>query len=159
VIEIIREAKVASPPAAVWAVVSSPARAPGWFTFADRIEVIAGAGSGQRRRQHGHWGRRRSEIDQEIITWDPPRALAWRHIAERLDGKPAPRFASATEFRIELKPDGRGTRVRLCSRQEPAGAAQGLVMRLFGTRGVAQNMERSLARLAAALATTPERES
>jgi|SRR5215472_7059985 len=158
-IEIIREATVASPPAAVWEVVGSPARAGDWFTFADRVEVISGEGTGQRRRQHGHWGRRRSEIDQEIITWDPPRVLAWRHVAERLDGRPAPRFAASTEFRIELEPDGRGTRVRLRSRQEPAGAAKGLVMRLFGTREVAQNMERSLSRLAAALAMTPNHES
>jgi len=158
VIEIIREATVPAPPTAVWEVVSSPGRAADWFTFADRVEVICGEGAGQRRRQHGHWGRRRSEIDQEIITWDPPRALAWRHVAERLDGRPAPRFAASTEFTIQLEPAGPGTRVRLRSRQQPASAAKGLVMRLFGTRAAAQNMERSLARLTDGLTATPPRQ-
>jgi hypothetical protein len=100
----------------------------------DRVEVLSGAGAGQRRRQYGHWGRKRSEIEQEIIAWDPPRLLAWRHIAERLDGKPAPRFAASTEFQIQLAPAGQGTTVRLRSRQEPAGVLRALVMRLFGTR-------------------------
>jgi uncharacterized protein YndB with AHSA1/START domain len=157
VIEIIREASVGAAPETVWELVSSPARAAEWFTFADRVEVLSGAGAGQRRRQYGHWGRRRSEIDQEIIAWDPPRLLAWRHIAERLDGKPAPRFAASTEFQIQLAPAGQGTTVRLRSRQEPAGVLRALVMRLFGTRGVACQMERSLDRLAAAAAAAPQR--
>jgi hypothetical protein len=115
--------------------------------------VISCEGTGQRRRQHGHWRRRQSEIDQEITTWDPLWALGWRHLAERLDGKPAPRFAASTEFTIQLEPDGPGTQVRLRCCQQPASATKGLVMRLFGTRAVAHNMDRSPARLADALAT------
>jgi hypothetical protein len=37
-----------------------------WFAFADRMELIEGSGIGRRQRLHGHWGRKRSEIDQEI---------------------------------------------------------------------------------------------
>jgi uncharacterized protein YndB with AHSA1/START domain len=150
-IEITREASVRSAPGTVWELISSPARAAEWLTFADRVEVLSGEGAGQRRRQHGHWGRKRSEIDQEITTWDPPKLIAWRHLAERLDGKPAPRFAASTEFQIQLAPAGQHTSVRLCSRQEPAGVLQALVMRLFGNRNLARQMERSLDRLAAAI--------
>ena len=61
-------------------------------------------GVGQRRRQHGHWGKKPSEVDQEITAFEPEHRLAWRHLAERLDGKPAPRFAASTDFSIELTP-------------------------------------------------------
>ena len=110
-IEVTAERSIAAPPDALWPLVSDPARLPDWFTFAERVEVIDGGpdGPGQRRRQHGHWGKRRSEVDQVITRWEPPRALAWAHEAERLNGKPAPRFAASTDFTIELVPDGAGT--------------------------------------------------
>lgn len=146
-IEIVREARVEAPVDKVWAIVSDAERAPEWFAFAERVEVRSGAGVGQVRTQHGRWGRKRAEVDQEITGYEPNRLLAWRHLAERLDGKPAPRFAESTEFRVELEPDGAATTVRLRSRQVPAGAVKGWVMKLFGTKDVAQNMERSLERL------------
>jgi uncharacterized protein YndB with AHSA1/START domain len=151
VIELIREASVGAPPEKAWELVSSPARAGDWFDFAERAEVLSGDGVGQLRRQYGHWGRKRAEVDQEVTAFEPPRLIAWRHVAERLDGRPAPQFARSTEFRIVLTPEGPGTRVRLESRQEPASAVKGLVIRLFGSRDVARAMERSLDRLAAAL--------
>jgi uncharacterized protein YndB with AHSA1/START domain len=147
-IEVIQQRSVPAPPEVVWPLVSDPARLPEWFAFAERVEVLDGEGVGQRRRQHGHWGRRESAIDQEVTAWEPPRRLAWRHLAERLDGKPAPRFAAETEFSIELEPDGAGTRVRMRSAQVPASRPRGLVIRAFGRREVRGAMEKSLAALA-----------
>jgi uncharacterized protein YndB with AHSA1/START domain len=146
-IEIVRSARIPAPVAAVWPVVSDAARAPEWFTFAERVEVLSGEGVGQRRRQHGKWSGKPAEVDQEIVAYQPERVLAWRHLAERVAGKPAPRFAASTEFRIELEPDDGATMVRLTSSQEPAGAMRGLVMKLFGTKEIADNLERSLAKL------------
>jgi uncharacterized protein YndB with AHSA1/START domain len=148
-IEVIVEGSVAAAPEAVWPLVCDPARLPEWFAFAERVEVLEGDGVGQRRRQHGHWGKKASEVDQEVIACEPPRRLAWRHLAERLDGRPAPRFAAHTEFAIELTPDGDGTRVRMRSAQIPASALKGIVMRAFGRREVRGALERSLAALAA----------
>ena len=148
-IEVIRERHVAAGPEAVWAVVSAPGRAPEWFVFAEQVEVLDGEGLGQRQRQHGRWGRRQAEVDREITEYDPPKTYGWRHLAERLNGKPAPVFARSTTFRISLEPSGGGTLVRLHSAQEPASAVKGLVMRAFGTRDVANAMDRSLDRLAA----------
>src|SRR5262249_29619391 len=120
-----------------------------WFAFADRMELVEGTGLGRRQRLHGHWGSKRSEIDQEIVEYEPGRRLTWRHVAERLDGKPAPRFAAETRFTIDLEPaDGGSTLVRMRTEQEPASAARGLAMRAFGRREIAQRTEESLAALA-----------
>jgi uncharacterized protein YndB with AHSA1/START domain len=151
-IEVTAQRSIAAGPDALWPLVSDPARLPEWFTLAERVEVLEGPeGPGQRRRQHGHWGKRESEVDQRITRWEPPLALAWTHEAERLNGKPAPRFAASTDFTIELDPDGAGTRVRLRSVQEPAGRLRGVVMRAFGTRDVAKALNESLERLAATM--------
>jgi uncharacterized protein YndB with AHSA1/START domain len=147
-IEIVRSARIEAPVDAVWPVVSSADRAGEWFSFAERVEVLSGAGVGQRRRQHGRWSGKPVEIDQEVTRFEPERLLAWCHLAERMNGKPAPRFAASTEFRIELEPADGGTLVRLTSAQQPAGAVRGMVMKLFGAKEIAGNMERSLVRLA-----------
>ena len=147
-IEIVRASRIDAPAETVWKIVSDPDRAPEWFTFAERVEVRSGQGVGQLRTQHGRWGSRHAEVDQEITHFEPNRLLAWRHVAERLNGKPAPKFAASTEFRIELEPDGSATTVRLRSRQEPASALKGWVMKLFGTKDVARNLDRSLDQLA-----------
>jgi uncharacterized protein YndB with AHSA1/START domain len=146
-IDVSASRTVAAPPDAVWALLE-PERMGEWFAFADRFEVLEGEGAGRRQRMHGTWGRKRSEIDQVVVAHEPPRRLAWRHKAERLDGRPAPRFAASTEFSATLEPDGGGTRVTLRSEQEPASALRGLVIRLFGRREVAQKLEESLDALA-----------
>jgi uncharacterized protein YndB with AHSA1/START domain len=151
VIEVTAQRSIAAGADALWPLVSDPARLPEWFAFAERVEVLEGPdGPGQRRRQHGRWGKRESQVDQRITRWEPPHALAWTHEAERLNGKPAPRFAASTDFTIELEPDGAATRVRLRSAQEPAGPVRGAVIRAFGRREIAKALETSLERLAAA---------
>jgi uncharacterized protein YndB with AHSA1/START domain len=137
-------------PDAIWALLDDPARLGEWLAFAESGEVLEGQGVGRRQRMHGRWGRKRSEIDQVVVEHDPPRRLAWRHEAERLDGRPAPRFAASTLFSMTLEPEGPGaTRVTLRSQQEPASPLRGLVIRLFGRREVAGKLEQSLDRLSA----------
>ena len=136
-------------PQSVWALLDDPSRLGEWLAFADRGEVVEGAGAGRRQRMHGHWGRKRSEIDQLVVERDPPRRLAWRHEAERLDGRPAPRFAASTLFTMTLEPEDDGTRVTLRSEQEPASALKGVVIRLFGRREIAGKLDESLGRLVA----------
>jgi uncharacterized protein YndB with AHSA1/START domain len=143
---VTREARLEAPPEQIWALIDDPAAMGDWFAFADRMELLDGDGLGRRQRLHGHWGRKQSEIDQEIVAYEPPGRLAWRHLAERLNGKPAPRFAAMTVFTIELEPcdEGGATRIRMESRQTPAGPIRGLVMRLFGGREVGQRLDESL---------------
>lgn len=154
-IERVRERIVDAPPERVWTLVEDPAHYGEWFTFAERVEVLEGDGLGRRQRLHGRWGRKRSEIDQTVVAHEAGRRIAWRHDEERLDGRPAPRFARETEFAVELEPRGGGTLVRLRSRQLPASRPRGVAIRMFGSREVARNMERSLNRLAQAIEGRP----
>jgi uncharacterized protein YndB with AHSA1/START domain len=94
-------------PDAIWPLLDDPARLGEWFAFAESGEVLEGDGVGRRQRMHGRWGRKRSEIDQVVVVHDPPRRLAWEHEAERLDGRPAPRFAASTRFKWRSSPTGR----------------------------------------------------
>lgn len=146
-ITVARTRSMPARPEAVWQVVSSVERLPQWLTFAEAAQTLEGDGDGRLQRIHGHWGRRRSEIDQRITIWDPPRRLEWRHEAERLDGKPAPRFARDTRVQVRLEPDREGTRVTMESVQVPASALKGLVMRMLSRRQLASAYERSLQRL------------
>ena len=149
-IDVSASATIPAEPEAIWPLLDDPGRLGEWFAFADRGELLEGEGVGRRQRMHGHWGRKRSEIDQVVVEHDPPRRLAWRHEAERLDGRPAPRFAASTLFSMTLEPAGPGaSRLLLRSQQEPASPLRGLVIRLFGRREVATKLEESLARLAA----------
>ncbi|WNV89370.1 SRPBCC family protein [Umezawaea sp. Da 62-37] len=152
-IEVVRSGRVSASPERVWHLVSKSERAPEWLSFADSVEIISGSGCGQRRRLYSLWGGRRSEIDQEVIEYRRPLVLAWRHLAERLDGKPAPRFAATTVFRVELEPSGQGTLVRLRSLQEPASTVRGVLIKVFGRKEIAEGMEQSLVRLADVLRT------
>jgi uncharacterized protein YndB with AHSA1/START domain len=156
VIDVSATRTIAAPPDALWPLLDDPQRMGEWFAFAERFEVLGGEGVGRRQRMHGRWGRKRSEIDQVIVAHDPPRRLAWRHEAERLDGRPAPRFAATTTFSATLEPDGAGTRVTLRSEQEPASALKGLVIRLFGRREVAGKLDDSLDALAARVGAPAE---
>jgi len=147
VIDVIAQRTIPAGPQAIWPLLDEPARLSEWFAFADGGEVLEGEGVGRRQRMHGHWGSKRSEIDQVAVEHEPPRRLAWRHEAERLDGRPAPRFAAETLFTATLEPVDGGTRVTLHSAQRPASALRGLVIRAFGRREVGQKLRESLARL------------
>jgi uncharacterized protein YndB with AHSA1/START domain len=154
-VDVTAERPIAASPEEIWPLLDDPARLGEWFAFAERGEVLEGRGVGRRQRMHGRWGKKRSEIDQVVIAHDPPRRLAWRHAAERLDGKPAPRFAASTTFTMTLEPVGEHeSRLILRSQQEPASAVRGVVIRLFGRREVAQKLEESLDRLEQRFAAT-----
>lgn len=149
--QVVRERVLAADPGQLWALVSEPEGLTRWFAFAERIEVLEGEGQGRRQRLHGRWGTRRSEVDQTVTAFEPSRVIEWVHDEERLDGKPAPKFAAETRFAIRLEQVDGGTKVTLDSRQVPAAGWKGLVMRMFGTREVAKLIDQSLARLEEAL--------
>lgn len=153
-IDIVRRRRIDARPEDLWPKIDDLDELARWFSFADRFELLEGSGEGRRQRLHGKWGRKRSEIDQVVTGYEPNRELAWEHEHERLDGKPAPLFATSTRFSVAIEPDRDGSVVTLRSQQVPASRTKGVVMKLFGTREVAQHMERSLENLAAMVGST-----
>src|SRR3954471_9904959 len=152
-VDVSATRSIPAAPDEVWPLLDDPTRLGEWFAFADTGEVLEGDGVGRRQRMHGHWGRKRSEIDQVVVEHDPPRRLAWRHEAERLDGKAPARLAARPTLTMTLEPAGaHASRLRLRSEQEPASALRGIVIRLFGRREIAQKLEESLDRLEARFA-------
>lgn len=144
---VSRERVVPAPGDEIWARVDDLDRLAEWFTPAERFEVIDGHGPGRRQRMHGRWGDKRAEIDQVVSVYEPPYRVVWEHESERLDGKPAPRYARSTVFEIRVIPRPEGCLMRLRSTQEPAGVLKGLGLRLFGKRELSSHLERSLKNL------------
>ena len=108
-------------PDQVWAVIDDVERMSEWFALADRAELFEGSGLGRRQRTHGRWSGKAAEVDQEITLYEPARAIGWRHLGERLDGSPPPKFAEEVAFSIRLQEEQGGTRITMESRQRPAG--------------------------------------
>ena len=144
---VSRERVVPAPVDEIWGRVDDLRHLTEWFTPAESFEILEGKGSGRKQRMHGLWGAKRAEIDQVVSAYEPPYRIAWEHEAERLDGKPAPRFARSTVFEIRVIPRPEGSLVRLRSTQEPAGVLKGLALRIIGKRELTSHLERSLKNL------------
>lgn len=120
-VEITRERTIPASAGTVWQVVADAHRLPEWYARAEKLEILEGEGLGRRQRMTSHWRGQDSEVDLVVTAFEPERRLEWRHEAERLGGRPAPRFAAETIVSITLEPRGSdATRVALTSRQTPA---------------------------------------
>jgi uncharacterized protein YndB with AHSA1/START domain len=148
-IEIVRERRIPASSRRVWEIVSDARRLPDWYVRAQKVELLSGEGLGRRQRVISEWHGRPSEVDQVVTVFRPEQELEWRHEAERLDGRPAPRFSAETLVSISLSPDGEeATRVTLASRQTPADPEKEAMMRR-NTEQLGQSLESSLERLEA----------
>ncbi|MCY4108610.1 MAG: SRPBCC family protein [Chloroflexi bacterium] len=146
-ITVVMDRLLSGSPDQVWAVIDDVERMSEWFAFADRAELIEGSGLGRRQRTHGRWSGKAAEVDQEVTLYEPGGAIGWRHLEERLDGRPAPKFAEEVVFCIRLQEEQGGTRVTMESRQRPASFSKGILIRLVGLWQVRNHMKRSLDRL------------
>jgi uncharacterized protein YndB with AHSA1/START domain len=146
-IEIRRERIVAVPADVLWRVVEPAPTLPSWLPICDRCEVMSGEGRGRRQRMYVRWGGRAAEIDQEVIAYIPDSRLSWKHVDERLNGKPAPRISKEVTVTVELQPVGAGTKVRLISRHVPSGFFGALMLRLVGGPRIRKGFDRALDKL------------
>jgi uncharacterized protein YndB with AHSA1/START domain len=154
VIIIERRGRIAAPTEAVWEVVSDVERLPSWFAGVDEARLVSGHGHGRRQRMSGRRGRRRFDVDADVIAYRPPTLIAWWHVVEMLDGRVAPRYARAVEVHVELTPDGaEATAIRLISvRRAPRGPLRPAVLRLVRAHPAGGELERSIAALGESLA-------
>ncbi len=147
-LRVRRDRVVVVPPDVVWQIVEPAETLPSWLPLGERCERLSGEGLGRRQRLFTRWGRRHATIDQEVIEYVPGERLAWRHVSEQIDGRPAPAISRETTVRVELRPAGGGTRVVLTADQVPAGFMGGLALRIVGGRRIGRAFDRALARLA-----------
>jgi len=147
----VRRERVMSIPADVlWQFIEPARTLPAWLPLADKCEPTSGQGLGRRQRMYAKWGGKTSEIDQEVIAYEPNRLLRWKHLDERMNGKPAPRFSTEVTFTIECESIGPGTRVALESKSVPAGALAAIMLRLVASRRIGKALDRALETLASA---------
>jgi uncharacterized protein YndB with AHSA1/START domain len=148
---IVRRTRVVTIPVdVVWQFIEPVDLLPVWLPLANRAEHLDGEGLGRRQRMHSSWRGRANEIDQRVTAYEENRRLAWTHVAERVDGKPAPVISREVTVTVDLDPVGAGTRVTLESRQVPSGVLAGLWLRLFVARRVGRAFDRALQNLASA---------
>jgi uncharacterized membrane protein len=147
VIELAQERVVHATPEALWLLIEDTRRIPQWLAFAEKVDVLEGKGLGMKLRLHSRWRGRRSEVDVEVTQFERNRRFAWRHVAERIDGKEVPRFSTETTFAIMLDPIGGDTSVRLHAAQAPAGRMKALAIVILGRREALRRMHKSLERL------------
>ena len=149
VLEIHRERTIVVPADVLWQIIEPAENLPAWLPLCERCERLSGEGLGRRQRMYVRWGRRRGEIDQEVTDYVPGVRLGWKHVEEKLDGKPAPRISSDVTMLIELHSEGAGTRVVLRSRNVPASAFGALALRMVAGPRIQKALDQALKILAA----------
>jgi uncharacterized protein YndB with AHSA1/START domain len=147
-VEVRVEKTVVVPVDVLWQIVEAAETLPSWLPICERCDLVSGQGAGRRQRMHVRWGRKAGEIDQEVIEYTPMSRLSWKHVGERLDGKPAPRISQEVTLTIELHPAGAGTRIVLTSRNVPSGLAAALLLRVVAAPRIRKSLNQALQNLA-----------
>lgn len=149
-IEFSRQRHIDAPPELIWPLVDDVSAWPRWFTEAERCEVVSGSGVGRRQRMFGHARGKATEIDSEVVAWEPPNRLRWHHEAERVDGKPGRVvFAKDATAEVTIKPDGTGSLVTYRLLADPGSLLNTFLLRVMAPGPIGRSFETSLARLAA----------
>jgi uncharacterized protein YndB with AHSA1/START domain len=146
-VEVRVERTVVVPVDVVWQIIEAAETLPSWLPICERCDLVSGQGAGRRQRMHVRWGRKAAEIDQQVIEYVPCSRLSWKHVAERIDGKPAPRISTDVTMTIELHPAGAGTRIVLTSKNVPSGVASALMLRVVAAPRIRKSLTLALENL------------
>jgi len=128
----------------LWQLIEPAQAQPAWLPLGWKCEPLGGEGLGRQQRLYVKWGGRQSEIDQRVTSYVPNEVLEWTHVAERIDGKPAPIFSREVRISIALKSVGAGTQVTLRSSQVPVGPLAAILVRFIAVRRVARAFDRAM---------------
>jgi uncharacterized membrane protein len=114
-----RERIVTVPVDVVWQLVEPIETLPAWLPFVVRSQHLRGQGLGRRQRVTVTWGRRPTEIDQEVTDYRPNQTLAWTPVAERVGGRGTAPASNGVTMRVSMESMGPGTRVVIEAQQTP----------------------------------------
>jgi len=149
-IEFVRSRHIDARPERIWPFVDDVTAWPGWFTEAERAELLSGDGAGRRQRMFGHARGKATEIDSVVTAYEPPNRLRWHHEAERVDGRPGSVvFARDATAEVSIQPDGVGSLVTYRLLAEPGTLLNTFMLRVMAPRPIGRSFETSLERLAA----------
>jgi carbon monoxide dehydrogenase subunit G len=135
-------ATVAAEPAAVWEIVSDPARFADW---ADRTEAVTRADSPLRigstyEERNKVMGPLTGTSRWTVVQHEPPRSTTHRGEGIAL--------AAAMDFFLALEPDGAGTRLTVGLRYRPGlGPLGALIDRVYMRRSLQASFERTAANI------------
>ena len=149
-VEVRRERIVSLPIEVVWQIIEPAITVPSWLPLADRVELLSGKGLGRRQRMHAKWGGRQVAIEQVVTAYTPEALLTWKHVDEKTNGKTVRQLSKEVTLSVRLESIGPGTRVVLESRNVPASATAGVLLRLVAKKRIGKGFDRALAKLAAA---------
>lgn len=120
--EVRSERLIRTPPEQLWADLASLERWQRWMPGLKEASLLTEQSDGVGRRQRliveGSFGH--TEIEQEIIAWEPGRRIAWRDLRHVVEGVERNFMADVTTT-IELHPSERGTRVVIIGTGRPLG--------------------------------------
>ncbi|HEY6358012.1 MAG TPA: SRPBCC family protein [Vicinamibacterales bacterium] len=142
-----RERIVMLPVDVLWQLVEPVEALPAWLPFVIRSQHLGGQGLGRRQRVTWTWGRRRTDIDQEVIDYRPNQTIAWTAVGERR-GPPPTHLSGGVTMRVSMESMGAGTRVVLEAQQTPRSFGAWLGLRLMGRRKILAGFDRALRTLA-----------
>jgi uncharacterized membrane protein len=143
-----RERIVTIPVDVVWQLIEPIETLPAWLPFVVRSQHLGGQGLGRRQRVTVTWGRRPTEIDQEVTDYRPNQTLAWTHVAERVGGRGTAPVSNGVTMRVSMESMGPGTRVVIEARQTPGTFGAWLALRVAGQRRLIAGFDRALRTLA-----------
>ena len=128
----------------LWQLIEPAEAQPAWLPLGRKCERLRGEGLGREQRLQVKWGGRHAEIDQRVTSYVPNEVLEWTHIAERIEGKPAPIFSRDVRISIALKSVGPATQVTLRSSQTPVGPLAAILVRFIAVRRIARAFDRAI---------------
>lgn len=142
---IQRERILTLPVDVLWQLVEPADTLPAWLPFVTRSRQVSGKGLGRRQRVSLRWGGPQLDVDQQVITYQPNQAIAWKHVPSDRQGSGKPPDVTIS---VLMETMGPGTRVVLEARLVPGSFREFARYRLATGRRVRAGFDRALRILA-----------
>lgn len=142
---IRRERIITLPVDVLWQFVEPADTLPAWLPFVMRSRQVSGKGLGRRQRASLRWGGGQLDVDQQVTTYQPNRAIGWKQVPGDRQGSDKPPDVTIS---VSMEPMGPGTRVVLEARLVPESIGELIRYRIATGHRVRAGFDRALRILA-----------